>query len=66
MKVLKKLIKKLYRYKEDITVKEMLEIMKTNDNVILLDVRSSQEYNETHLARKYKYSCIRLRKKCTK
>lgn len=58
MKVLKKLIKKLYRYKEDITVKEMLEIMKTNDNVILLDVRSSQEYNEAHLAREYKHSCI--------
>ena len=46
----KKLIKKIYRHKEDISVKEMLEIIKTNDNAILLDVRSVQEYKEGHVA----------------
>lgn len=66
MKVLKRLIKKSYRYKENITIKEMLDIIKTNDNVILLDVRSKQEYNEAHLARKHKHSCLWFRKKCTK
>lgn len=58
MKVLKRLIKKSYRYKENITIKEMLDIIKTNDNVILLDVRSKQEYNEARLARKHKHSCL--------
>lgn len=53
MKVLKRLIKKSYRYKENITIKEMLDIIKTNDNVVLLDVRSMQEYKEGHIARKY-------------
>ena len=45
----KKLLKKIYRHKEDISVKEMLEIIKTNDNAILLDVRSVQEYKEGHV-----------------
>lgn len=35
----------------NITIGEMTEIMKTNDNVILLDVRSKQEYIEGHLNR---------------
>lgn len=45
----KKLIKKIYRHKENITIKEMLEILKTNGNAVLLDVRSSQEYIEGHI-----------------
>lgn len=45
----KKLIKKIYRHKENITIKEMLEILKTNSNAVLLDVRSSQEYIEGHI-----------------
>lgn len=49
----RRIMKKLYRHRENITVKEMLEIMKTNNNVILLDVRSIQEYKEGHIARKY-------------
>lgn len=56
--MLKKLIKRFYRYRENITVKEMLEIIKTNDNVVLLDVRSFQEYKEGHIGRKLKYSSI--------
>lgn len=48
--MLKSFINRLYRHKEDITVKEMLEIIKTNDNAILLDVRSTQEYKEGHVA----------------
>ena len=51
-KLFKKIIRKIYRNKENITVKEMLEIIKTNNNVTLLDVRSNQEYKEGHLARK--------------
>lgn len=45
----KRIINKLYRHKEDIDIKEMMEILKTNDNAILLDVRSIQEYNEGHI-----------------
>ena len=45
----KKLIKKIYRHKEDISIKEMTEIIKTNDNVIILDVRSIQEYKEGYI-----------------
>ncbi len=46
----KKIINRLYRHEENITVKEMLEIIKTNDKAILLDVRSTQEYKEGHIA----------------
>ncbi len=46
----RRLISKLYRHKEDITLKEMQEIIKNNKNVILLDVRSNQEYNEGNIA----------------
>ena len=49
-KLFKNIIKKIYRHKENITVEEMLEIIKTNNNVIVLDVRSKQEYNEGHVS----------------
>lgn len=49
MKMLNILMKKICRSKENITVKEMLEIIKTNDNAVLLDVRSTQEYKEGHI-----------------
>ena len=45
----RKLLRKIYRHKENISVKEMLEIIKTNTNVVLLDVRSVQEYEEGHI-----------------
>lgn len=45
----RKILTKLYRHKENISVKEMLEIIKTNSNVVLLDVRSTQEYEEGHI-----------------
>lgn len=38
-----------FRDKENISIKEAEEILKTNENVILLDVRSKQEYQEGHL-----------------
>lgn len=47
--MLKKIIKKFYRHKENISQKEMLEIIKNNNNVIILDVRSQQEYKEGHI-----------------
>lgn len=54
----KKIINKLNRDKENISIQEMLEILRTNDNVILLDVRSHQEYKEGNLPRKYQYTII--------
>lgn len=54
----RKIIKKFSRYKENISKAEMLEILRTNENVILLDVRSEQEYAEGNLPRKHKYTII--------
>ncbi len=45
---IKKIIKK-YRSTEIMTLKEINDILKNNKNVILLDVRSKQEYKEGHL-----------------
>ena len=56
--MLKKIMKKFSRYKENISKTEMLEILKNNKNVILLDVRSEQEYAEGNLPRKHKYTII--------
>jgi len=47
-----------FRDKENISKAEVLEILKTNDNVVLLDVRSNQEYREGNLPRKYKHTII--------
>lgn len=41
--------KKLYRSKENLTKEEVKEILDDYYNVILLDVRSHQEYEEGHL-----------------
>ena len=46
---MKELLKKLYRTKTDIGKEEMREILKNNNNVIILDVRSPQEYEEGHI-----------------
>lgn len=37
------------RYSEDISLKEAKNIINNNENIVLLDVRSSQEFNEGHL-----------------
>lgn len=42
-------IKRLYRSKENLTKEEVKEMIKNYSNVILLDVRSHQEYEEGHL-----------------
>lgn len=42
-------IKKLYRSKENLTKEEATEMLKNHSNVILLDIRSHQEYEEEHL-----------------
>lgn len=47
--MLRNVFKRLYRSKEDITMKEFQELIKANNNIVLLDVRSIQEYNEGHL-----------------
>ena len=47
---MKKFFKKFYRSKLNITKEEMQEILQNNENAVLLDVRSPQEYEEGHLA----------------
>lgn len=43
-------ILKRYRYSQkDININELKEIRQNNEKVILLDVRSPQEFNEGHL-----------------
>ena len=49
MKIINIIKKIKKRYSEDITFNEAKTILNKNDNVILLDVRSSQEFNEGHL-----------------
>ena len=49
---------KKYRNSEDVTIEELNNLVKTNENSILLDVRSPQEYNEGHLNRCNKYTII--------
>lgn len=46
---MRKWIKKLYRSKENLTKEEVKEMIENNSNVILLDVRNHQEYEEGHL-----------------
>lgn len=46
---MRKWIKNLYRTKENLTKEEVKEMIQNNSNVILLDVRSHQEYEEGHL-----------------
>lgn len=48
-KILSKMKIKKYRTSRDITISEAKQIMATNKNVILLDVRSIQEYKEYHI-----------------
>ena len=52
---IKSLLKRVTRYRnnEDINIDELINIMKMNEESILLDVRSIQEYNEGHLNRSY-------------
>ena len=44
---------KNYRNSEDINIQELMNLLSTNKEIILLDVRSPQEYNEGHLNRSY-------------
>ena len=41
--------KKIYRLKENLNVTEMKEIIDNNNNVIIVDVRSPQEFSEHHI-----------------
>ena len=43
----------LYRYrnKESLTIREIIQILIKDPEAILIDVRSTQEYNEGHLQR---------------
>ena len=44
---------KNYRNLEDINIEELKNLIKVNKEIILLDVRSPQEYKEGHLNRIY-------------
>ena len=46
---MKNWFKKIYRTKTNLTKEEMIDIMNNYSNVILLDVRSPQEFSEGHL-----------------
>jgi len=47
--MLRKILRKVYRFKDSIYQNEIMTIVNNNKNVILLDVRSKQEYDEGHL-----------------
>ena len=47
-----------YRTCKDISTDELKNILETNQDTMLLDVRSPQEFNEGHLNRCSKYSII--------
>ena len=47
--MLKRMLRKEYRFKDSIYENEFMGIVNNNPNVILLDVRSKQEYDEGHL-----------------
>lgn len=42
-------MKRLFRSKSNLSQQEMKDMVRNNDNVILLDVRSPQEFEEGHL-----------------
>ena len=44
---------KNYRNSEDINIKELKNLINTSKEIILLDVRSPQEYKEGYLNRSY-------------
>ena len=46
---MKNFFKKVYRSQTNITKEEMQELLNNNENVVLLDVRSPQEFKEGHL-----------------
>ena len=46
---LKKILKFLYRCDNNIDQKGLLQLLKNNKDAILVDVRSSQEYEEGHI-----------------
>ena len=49
---------KNYRNSQDINIKELKNLAKINEEIVLLDVRSPQEYNEEHLERSCQYTII--------
>ena len=53
-----KMVKKPYRNSEDININEVNNIIKTEAQSVLLDVRSPQEYREGHLNRCNKYTIV--------
>ena len=46
---MKSFLKRLYRSKTNLTKEEMQDLLRSNENIILLDVRSPQEFEEGHL-----------------
>ena len=52
------ILKRNRENEEDINIQELNEIIRTNSNVVLLDVRRPQEYNEGCLNRRNKYTFV--------
>lgn len=60
------IFKKIKRYRDngDINIQELKDIVNINEQVILLDVRSPQEYNEGHLIKAINIPLYELEKCC--
>jgi len=65
--MLKKIRKILYRSLDtkEISYKKMEEMLKKNTDIILLDVRSNQEYKEDHLENSVNIPLFNLEKEMT-
>jgi len=66
--MLKKIKKILYRSLEnkEISYKKMKEMIKKNTDIVLLDVRSNQEYKEDHLENAINVSLFNLEEQMKK
>lgn len=63
---MKKIIRRLYRSKSNLTKEEMKEMCDNNPNIILLDVRSPQEFSEGHLINAINIPTYEIYTKATK
>lgn len=59
-------MKRLFRSRSNLTLDELESMMTNNDNVILLDVRSPQEFEEGHLKGAINIPTFEIYSKATK
>lgn len=61
-----KLLNSRNRYKENINKNEAYEMLSENDNAVLLDVRSPQEFEEGHMQNAINIPTYEIRKRTEK